>query len=395
MIAAPRVLLVTRRFWPLANDNVCRLMSLAGALRSAGWDVQLLTAQWHTAWPERVELSELLVHRVGPSPTTPFRAKRYTRAVSDWLTKHASAFDCLVIDSWEDEVLTLTSHPSKDLPPIVVRHDALEGIGPLAERQRARAITACKQAACVIAPHDHALRELVSGGLSMERIISMPDGPYPKVARDESARAQARRALADINHELYVRTGDRLCICPSELTKSASLEFLIRTLGPIIETRQDLRCWLVGDGPDRSRLYELTQREGWRNDFSMPGTFEDLDVVMAAADLCVIPGMSQGLSWVVPTALSNGLTTFFCESAAARARLGNNTALMFEQGNSQQLSERIEQWLEQPKEFKAIVARVCERLPSATSIIDRWRGLVAELLLFARKSFTAESAEER
>jgi glycosyltransferase involved in cell wall biosynthesis len=380
MIAPPRVLFVTRRFWPLANDNVCRLISLADALQSAGWEVQVLTAQWHSAWPEQVALRDWRVQRVGPSPSTPFRAKRYARAVGDWLAKHACTFDCLVTDSHEEEALTLTGHPCKELPPVIVRHDICEGVGPLAERQRARALIACKQAAYVIVPHEHARRELVSAGLSADHVLHVHDGPFPKIARDDLSRSQARRALADINHELFLRAGDRLCVCPSDLVKGAGLEFLIRTLGPIIESRQDVRCWLVGDGPDRSRLYELLRREGWRQDVLMPGTFEDLDVVLAAADLCVVPGHSQGLSWLVPSALTNGLTTFLCDSTAARSRLSTNAAaLMFEQGNAQQLTMMLEKWLAQPSYFKSALAKVSEHLQNIPPIVERWRDLVAHM----------------
>lgn len=380
MISAPRVLFVTRRFWPLANDNVSRWLSLADALRNAGWQVQLLTAQWHSAWPEQVVLRDIRVNRIGPSPTTPFRAKRYARSVSDWLARNASAFDCIVIDSSEEEVLTLTAHPCKELPPVIVRYDCYEGVGPLVERQRARGHTACQQAALVVVPHEHARRQLVAASVPNGRIVYVPDGPICKISRDEQSRSCARRTLADINHELFLRSDDRLCICPSDLNKSAGLELLVRTLGPFMETHRGLRCWLVGDGPDRSRLFELIRREGWRHDFLMPGTFEDLDVVLAAADLCVVPGCSQGLSWQVPTALANGLTTFVCDSDAARSRLGNSAgALMFEQGNAQQLGTLLQSWFEKPSQWTSSMARISERLQSAPPIIERWRDIVAHI----------------
>jgi hypothetical protein len=380
MIAAPRVLFVMRRFWPLANDNVSRWLSLSGALQNAGWQVQILTAQWHSAWPEQVTLRDMRVNRVGPSPTTPFRAKRYARSVSDWLAKNATAFDCIVIDGSEDEVLTLTAHPSKDLPAVIVRYDSYEGVGPLVERQRARAQMACQQAALAVVPHEHARRELIAAGVPNSRIVYAPDGPLCKFSRDEHSRSQARRALADINHDLFLRAEDRLCICPSELTKNAALELLVRTLGPHMETQRGLRCWLVGDGPDRSRLFDLIRREGWRHDFLMPGTFEDLDVVLAAADLCVIPGCSQGLSWQVPTALTNGLTTFVCDSDAARSRLGNSAAaLMFEQGNAEQLSALLQTWFVKPDQWRSPIAKICERLQSAPQVVQCWRDMVSHI----------------
>lgn len=376
MIAAPRVLFVTRRFWPLANDNMWRVLSLAGALQTAGWQAQILTAQWHSAWPEQVELRDLHVHRLPPSPSTPFRSRRYTRLLCDWIAHHESLFDCVVVDAVEDDALALTARASSDSPPVIVRFDAALSGGPLRERLHQRVVSACRQAAHVVVPHDHARRELVGAGVPLNKISVVPDGPYPRFNRDESSRSQARRALAEINYELFLRADDRLCICPCELTKQAGLDLLVRGLGPLLEMKRDVRCWIIGEGPERNRLAELLRHEGWKNDILMPGTFEDLELVLVAADLCILPGASHGLSWLLPTAVSNGLTTFACDSPAARSRLGASS-LFFEQGNTQEFREKIGAWLERPAAWKQATAEAAQHLLRHAPVIDQWRELVA------------------
>ncbi len=74
-----------------------------------------------------------------------------------------------------------------------------------------------------------------------------------------------------------------------------------------------MRLWLIGDGPERLKHYELIRREGWRGDMIMPGTFEDPELLMSAADLCLLPGMGQGLGWILPTALKIGLPVIACD----------------------------------------------------------------------------------
>ncbi len=81
---APRVQLVTRRFWPLAGDVPWRWLAVATAMRTAGWHVEVITALWHSSWPARVELREFPVQRVFPSPTTPFRMRRAMRNLVEW-----------------------------------------------------------------------------------------------------------------------------------------------------------------------------------------------------------------------------------------------------------------------------------------------------------------------
>lgn len=380
MNAAPRVLFVTRRFWPMANDNVWRVLNLAAAMRQAGWQPEVLSAQWHSAWPARVELRDFPVHRLGPSPLTPFRARRYARAVSDWLAQRGSSFDCIVVDAAEEEALLLTSHPASDLPPVVVRYDTLDGGGVLQERLQGRMVTACSRAALVAVPHESARRELASLGVPLERMATLPDGPFAKVARDELTRSRMRRALADINHELFLRADQRLCVAIGDLTKSAGLELLIHALGPVLELTRDARCWIIGDGPERSRLFDLVQRQGWRHEFLMPGTFEDIEPVLSVADLCVVPSASQGLSWLMPTAISSGLPTLVCDAPAARARLGAAAdELCFERDSPQPLHTKFQAWLKQPSRLQPPTARAAEHLLRGPSAIDDWRRLLERL----------------
>lgn len=379
MIAAPRVLFVTRRFWPLANDNMWRLLALADALQTNGWQPQILTAQWHSAWPEKVELRDLAIQRLGPSPTTPFRSRRYVRGVCEWTNNHAGLFDCIVIDATEEDAVALTLRSMRDAPPVIVRYDTVESGGPLMERLHQRIVTACSQAAHVVVPHQHAQRELVSAGVALTKISIIADGPYRKIDCEPVARGQARRALADINYELALRADDRLCICPCEMNRAAGLELLARALGTVLESRRDARCWILGDGPERGRMVELLRREGWHSDILMPGTFEDLELIFQAADLCVLPGASHGLSWIMPTALTNGLTTLVCDSPAARSRLGlNSCPILFEQGNTQQLCQKVESVLDHPKSWRAATQAAAEPFQLSPSPIAQWLRLIRQ-----------------
>jgi glycosyltransferase involved in cell wall biosynthesis len=139
-----------------------------------------------------------------------------------------------------------------------------------------------------------------------------------------------------------------------------------------------VRCWIIGDGPERGRLFEFLHRQGWRNEFLMPGTFEDIEPVLSAADLCILPGLSQSLSWLMPTAVVSGLPTLVCDSTAARARLGPaGDELLFERGNAQQLQLKFQQWLAQPLRWQQPLARSAEHLLSNCSAVDGWRRLLA------------------
>lgn len=128
----PRVQLVTRRFWPLSGDSAWRWLAVATAMRSAGWQVEVITALWHSAWPERVELREFAVHRAFVSPTTPFRMRRAMRQLLDYtMASHKQAaaanrpINLVMVDAADDEASALLDY-AKELPPVVVRYESID-----------------------------------------------------------------------------------------------------------------------------------------------------------------------------------------------------------------------------------------------------------------------------
>lgn len=366
---APRVQLVTRRFWPLSGDVAWRWLALASAMRASGWHVEVITALWHSSWPAHVELREFPVQRIYPSPTTPFRMRRALRRLVDWsIEQHAKAIeeskpiDFLMADASEEEATALLDH-AKELPPIVIRYESLEAVGPLSTRLRQRALSNCHRAHRVVVACEHARRELIASGMRSEAVQLIYDAPLQRIARDAHAVSAARRALVDINHELFLRSDDRLCVCLADMSKTSGVEFVTRTIAPILEHQRGMRFWLIGDGPERLRLYDILRREGWRRDIFMPGSFEDPDVVLAAADLCIVPVAGQGNTWVMPTALASGLTTFVCDAPSIQSRLGAAASeLCFTNGDFDRLRELVSQWCQRASRFQSPVRQVAQHL---------------------------------
>lgn len=378
-----RVQIVTRRFWPLSGDVPWRWLALATAMRVKGWQVEVITAQWHSKWPEHVELREFPVHRIYPSPTTPFRMRRALRnLVEQSIASHQHAtdqhkpIDFLLADAGDDETTALLDH-AKELPPIVVRYESIESLGPLSQRYRQRILSNCQRAHRIFVASEHARRELIAGGIKPTNVQLIYDAPLQKLPRDVQAVSAARRALADINYELFLRSDDRLCVCLADLHTTSGVEFVTRTIAPILEQQRGMRFWLIGDGPDRLRLYEMLRREGWRRDVLMPGSFEDPDLVLAAADLCIVPSATQGSGWVMATALGSSLTTFVSDAPAIRSRLGSHSSeLLFEVGNNHRLSELVNRWCHRPSQFQAAVGQVAEQLWTHNASIDEFTRLV-------------------
>ena len=50
----PRIVLITRRFWPLVGGAEMVMANLAVEFRDLGCDTQLLTAKWESQWPSEI-----------------------------------------------------------------------------------------------------------------------------------------------------------------------------------------------------------------------------------------------------------------------------------------------------------------------------------------------------
>ncbi len=385
---APRLLVVTRRFWPSSSDSTQRLVSWTSSLQSRSATVSILTARWHSSWSTRVDFREMPVHRLEYAPTNPMRAARYSRGMADWVSKNSANFDLIYCDSADIEAnVILTQVAGLHRPPVIVRFDPLEladGCDPHWQ-PGTKTLDAVRRAALVVAPRADAYQRLRAIGIQESRIELLPD-LVPPVSRTEIARAAARNAVADINHDLFARSTDRVVVCPLELTRKAGAELLIRAIGPLVQEHRALRVWLLGDSAERSRLYDQLRYNGWHNLVAMPGAFEDLDEVLRVADLCVIPARGRGLSWTIPKCAASSLPFLTPDSPELRnvVNCDPNGPLTFRDGDVESLRNKLNQWLNNPLPHRTAIAGAREHLVSQP--VPAWDAMLARAAAAFAKS---------
>lgn len=385
---APRLLVVTRRFWPSSSDSTQRLMSWTSSLQSRGVHVSVLTARWHSSWSTRVDFREMPVHRLEFAPTNPMRAARYSRSLADWVSKHSENYDLVYCDSAEVEAnVILTQVAGLHRPPVIVRFDPLElsdGYDPQWQ-PGTKTLDALRRASLIVAPRADAYQRLRAIGIQESKIETLSDVVSP-VSRTDLARAAARNAVADINHDLFVRSTDRVVVCPLELTRKAGVELLIRAIGPLVQDHRALRVWLLGDSAERSRLYDQLRYNGWHNLVAMPGAFEDLDEVLRVADLCVVPARGHGLGWVLPKCAASSLPFLTPDSPELRSVVNCdvNGPLTFRENDVESLRNKLSQWLNSPLPFRNAIASAREHLVSQP--VPAWDAMIARAANVVSKS---------
>lgn len=378
-IEGPRVLIVTRRFWPTCSDGTQRLMGWARSLQGRGARLSILTARWHSSWSARLDFREMPVHRLEYAPTNPMRAARYGRGLADWVSQHCASFDVIYCDAADLEAqIILTQVPGLKRPPVVIRFDPLELSegSDLRWQPGARTLDACRRASIVVAPRADALQRLRAIGIQDTKIERIPDMSIP-ISRSDMVRVAARNALADINHDLFVRSTDRVVVCPLELTRKSGVELLIRAIGPLVQDSRGLRVWLLGDSSERSRFYDQLRYNGWHNLIAMPGAFEDLDEILRVADLCIIPARGHGLGWLIPKCAASSVPFLTPDSPELRGLINTENAslLTFCDGDAESLRAKITQWLNAPLPFRQAIARAREQQVSQP--LPAWDALLA------------------
>ena len=86
-------------------------------------------------------------------------------------------------------------------------------------------------------------------------------------------------------------------------------ELVVRAVDRLHEETPDLRCYLVGDGPERESVERLLEDRGLEDTVSLLGfreSHEDVVALMKAADAFVLPSRREGFGITVLEALAAG-----------------------------------------------------------------------------------------
>ncbi|MEZ6135701.1 MAG: glycosyltransferase [Pirellulaceae bacterium] len=348
-----RVLIVARHYWPNTTDATLRLRCRVANLRRDGYSPVVVTPRWHTAWPKRIMCEETPVYRIDNPPHSQLRASRYWRNLTQWVALEMPTLDSIYCDAADsDAYALLTQLPRSGRPPISVRYDPSElSQNALGQWKPApRCTDACRRADTLIAPTALAHQQLLSLGVLDSAIIRQPDPPGMVVDRSVTARSAARAMLAQVNHDLFVRSQDRVVVCPGELTRDWGVDFLIKSLGPLVESRRSLKLWILGDGIERPRIYDALQFAGLHRVVAMPGIFACMKPILQVADLCVLPAANRGLGWALPTCIANNIPVVAADSLELRELLGSQSSeLSFPANHDGALHHWVTQWLRNSK----------------------------------------------
>jgi glycosyltransferase involved in cell wall biosynthesis len=115
----------------------------------------------------------------------------------------------------------------------------------------------------------------------------------------------SRQDRNKVREELGIVSGPVLVII-ARLTEAKGHRYLLQALPPLLETWPQLCCLFVGEGELRDQLHRLAVELAVEQACRFVGVREDIADILAAADLVVLPSLSEGFPFVLLEALAMG-----------------------------------------------------------------------------------------
>ncbi len=309
-MTSPRLVLVSRRFWPLVGGAESATAQLAAAFHERGCPTTILTARWSPDWPPEIEHRGVRVVRLAQSTRRWWGTWQYMRALGTWFQSHQDTFDLVYVSMLKHDAYAALG-AARGRWPVVLR---AEGAGLTGDAHwqleapcGARIKRRCAQAQALVAPSPAIHSELVAAGFPRQRLHYVPNGVRLPPARSDASKSAARAALAHVLPGVVLAPGAPLVVYTGRLDEAKGLGDLIEAWPAVMARHPRARLWLVGEGPWRADLLRRIQAADLEHCVALTGAFDTVDEVLAAADLFVLPSWVEGLSLSLLEAMAGGL----------------------------------------------------------------------------------------
>ena len=305
-----RLVMVTRRFWPLVGGSERAMANLAGEFGARDVEVTLLTAKWESHWPAEILYRDVPVVRL-PNPGLRFWGTiRYMQSLGRWLRENEERFDLVCVSMLKHDAYAAITAVG-DRVPVVLRAAGAGVSGDCMWQVEAncglKIKRRCMRAEAFVGPSEAIRRELIAAGYPRDRVHHMPNGvpiaPVPGIG----AKANARQALATANRALSVPSSEPLAVYTGRLDEAKGLGHLVAAWESVVARWPHAQLWLAGEGPYGTELKTQIEARCLGGRVVLAGVFDNVDELLTAADLFVLPSFEEGMSVALLEAMAAGL----------------------------------------------------------------------------------------
>ncbi len=319
-----RVAIITRRFWPLLGGPEKVLANLAAELPARSVHATILTARWQSSWSAELLFQDVPVVRLAPAPQGRCNTWRYLRSLARWLRSQRERLDLVYVSELRQEAYAAIG--AVQGVPVVLRAERVGRRGdclwqidaPGGRRIKRRSMAA----AGMVAPTRAAQRELQAAGYPRQRIVYLADGVPLPPPRTPATQAAARALWAETHPALQLPEHALLVVALGPLPSGEELDHLLAAWRTIAGQFPRGRLWLAGPAADRPAVQQQIQRQQLAGRVVAAGAFDQVDELLAAADLLLVPS-PEGDHVTLLEAMAAGLPIVAADAADHRAVLAD------------------------------------------------------------------------
>ncbi|XZE22098.1 hypothetical protein SH449x_002014 [Pirellulaceae bacterium SH449] len=301
-----RLLVVTRRFWPLSDGSCHRVLNWAHQLSAKGIRPSILTARWGTVWPETTDIRHLAVHRILPSPHSNWNESYFQKNVVQWIQHHASEFDAIYVDQTDALLQVLISKGTQWGLPIIGRFAPSEsaiGAAPASRLSPQVVADVCKKCSVVMVTNATDHRYLISQGVHQGNIVRLEDPPFIWLNRSSERRIISKRSLANLSSD-FVVPNQTLVITHIGATEWGTLRQALDCICDLLDAGGALRMWIINPNLSHAMIYEYLKDRGWHREILIFDSFDDLEELAHAADLLWVTNPEESAQFALPMFLA-------------------------------------------------------------------------------------------
>jgi len=195
----------------------------------------------------------------------------------------------------------------------------------------------------VIAVSESVKRDLICQGISPEKLTVIKNGieceSYQSPLERKNWRAKRKKELS-IGNGPVVGTITRL-------SKQKDVHTFLYAISNVVRVFPSVRCLIVGDGPQRRELEDLSCRLALNGNIAFLGYRRDVREILNIFDIFVLSSLWEGLPLVVLEAMAASKPVIATQvPGTAEAVIDGTTGILVPLSNSEKLAESIKRLLE-------------------------------------------------
>jgi glycosyltransferase involved in cell wall biosynthesis len=259
------------------------------------------------------------VVRLADPPQRLWSVHLWQRSLRQWLLDRRDEYDIALVAGLGSEARAARQGCADAGRPFVLRPKDLGDVAPQSFFSRQRSVL--QAAAGVLADGAAMCAALTAAGCPRERMHEIPDGVPLPPPRNRQRQAAARRELAGADAELRLAPDTPLALYAGPLDADRMLDRLIEAWRLVVEELPAARLWIVGAGPERSRLTAQIETARLGGRVLITGPFDSIEDFYQAADVFVHPGEQLRVSLALREAMAASLAVVAADTFATRKLL--------------------------------------------------------------------------